>query len=422
VEFLQGRASIPLAKFIESPVYSRDDEKTGLSYMQAWALTHFLTFGPGMKNGELLNRFFNELQHGVEQKKAFLETFGSFDEVQNRYDDYIQSFAFSTAVIPEPARLQQDNVAVHTMSLAETHAEVAAWLIRTRHWDKARELTDRALKEDPKLSLAESDNGFLQFNEGKDDEALKDFSAAVDLDPKNYIALFAKVMISSGLKSSGPAEAGATDKGLQRVLEIKPDFAPAYIELARLAVSKNQLDLALALSRKAEQLEPFRAGYHILTGAILLRMNHPDAAAAHAAYVAQRWSGSDRDEALELWNRVPAEQRTAETVPLAETRANSQTSEGIVKAVSCDGGNLQITVDVDGQAHIFKGKGYPVGFSDTLWFGSDHFNPCVHVQHLRAVLHYNASKDPAYTGDLIYVGFRDDLPLTNPATAQASAH
>src|SRR5207248_2060171 len=135
------------------------------------------------------------------------------------------------------------------------------------------ELTDGAIKNDSKLSLAHEDKGFLLFNVGKDDEALKEFSAAFDLDNKNYIALFAKTMISGSSRSSQPQEQQATYDALNQVLALKPDFAPAFVELAKLAVARGQMEAALPLSRTAVKFEPFRSGYHVLTGEIMLRLN-----------------------------------------------------------------------------------------------------------------------------------------------------
>lgn len=423
VEFLQGKNTIPLAKFIRSRIFTRDEEQTQLSYMQAWGLTHFLTFGEGMQNGQLLKRFFNELQRGVEQQKAFVETFGSVDDVQARYEQYLKRFSFTAAAFPAPEHLEENDYTARNMSLAETHAELAAWHIRFHQWEQVRELTAASLTEDSKLSLAHEDNGFLQFNEGKDAVAAKEFSAAVSLDPKNYIALFAQIMTSPAARSNDPKDRDATYHGLEGVLDLKPDFAPAYVELAKIAVAKGQMPLALGLSRKAEQLEPFRSGYHVLSGEILLRMNRPGDAAAEAAYVAQRWGGSYRDEALELLNSVPLQERSAETPAIGGIAQKWQTATGTVKSVTCDGHAFGITLEVNGQPQTFKSTSFPVGFSDTLWVGRDHFSPCFHVQGLRAMLRYNASKDPSYTGDLVYVGFRDDLGLQlGAASTQASAH
>jgi tetratricopeptide (TPR) repeat protein len=422
VQFLDNKVSIPLSTFIQSHMFSRDAEQTHLSYMQAWALTHFLTFGPGMQNGVLLKRFFSDLQQGMEQKKAFQGTFGNFDDLQQQYDEYIQKFAFKTEVLPIPARLDEGGFTARTMTLAETQAEMAAFHIRSHQWGQVRELTEGALKSDPKLSLAHEDMGFLQFNDGMDSAAIKEFTTASELDNKNYVALFAKIMASPAAKSSAPEDRDATHQGLLKVLDLKPDFAPAYVELAKLAILRGQLDLALSVSRKAEQLEPFRSGYHVLSGQILLKMNRLPEAAAEAAYVAQRWFGPDRDEALELWDRIPAASRPADG-PAAAEIVKSEVAQGTVKNASCTGTSFAITLDSDGQSRMFKSEGTPVGFSDTLWVGRDHFSPCFHVQGLRVMLRYRPSKDTSYTGDLIYAGFRDDLTQESKATTvQPNSH
>lgn len=60
-------------------------------------------------------------------------------------------------------------------------------------------------------------------------------------------------------------------------------------------------------------------------------------------------------------------------------------------------------------------------YSDTFWWGRDHFTPCFHVAGMRAVVQYKPGVDKAYAGDLASVGFRDDLPKwAAKPTAQAT--
>jgi tetratricopeptide (TPR) repeat protein len=421
--FLITNPPIPIEEFISSPLISADPERSHLSYIQAWALTHFLSFAPGMDGGQRLVAFFKELQNGTEQKKAFAETIGNFADVQAQYEKYIHQSRLPVRAFPIPLQVDPKNFQVREMGLGETEAELAAWHIRFHQWDKMRELTEAALADAPNLSLAHEDKGFLLFNEGHDDEALKEFTTAAQLDSKNYIALFARTMISPASRSNAPQDQQQTYDELNQVLALKPDFAPAYIEVAKQAVRKGQLDIALAVSKRAEQLEPFRSGYHVLSGKIMFLMIRPSDAAAQAAYVAQRWGGSDRDEAMELWNRIPAADRHVEAPTLPEPSDKWQTAEGKVESVSCDGLAFAITLSVNGRAETFRAKGFPVGFSDTLWVGHDHFSPCFHVQGLRVMLRYKPVKDSSYSGDLVYAGFRDDLlgPPKNPGT-QASAN
>ncbi len=414
MEVLYRRSSMPLAKFLEQQgSFTKSEDDTDLFYAQAWALTHFLTMGPGMEGGSHLRQFFNALQAGTEQKKAFQDSFGDLSQVQKNLDNYVHRFAFQAGVIATPSHEDEKSFSTRTMTLAETRAELGSFYLSTGHLKEAREPIEASVSSNPKLALAHEDLGFLDLHEGKDDEAGREFSQAVDLDSHMYRSLFAKTMLSPlphAVSSSGRELFRAA---LMKVLDGNPQFAPAYVELAKSFVAEGDLNRALALARTAEKIEPSRAGYHLLTGEILLRTGHPAAAAAHAVYVANRWGSPDHDEAMELWNRVPPPQRPAEApsdTPLGDLRS----AEGTVRSVSCEPNLLTLTLDQAGQPLIFKIKGALGGFSDTLWFGEEHFTPCYHVTGLRAVVRYKLAADKSSPGDVVSWGFRDDLPTARP--------
>jgi len=128
MDALYSRTTPLIAGFIttRSMYFPRNDEDSRLYYAQAWALTHFLTFGEGMGVGVRLKQFVNALQHGVEQKKAFEDTFGSFDIVQKQYDLYIQKLAFTAGIVPAPVNLNEKDFSARVLSIAETEAELTA--------------------------------------------------------------------------------------------------------------------------------------------------------------------------------------------------------------------------------------------------------------------------------------------------------
>lgn len=418
VEFLDSRESVPLKTFIARRYsISRDDIDTRLFYTQAWALTHFLTFGPGMDGGDRLKRFFNELQRGVEQQKAFVDAFGSIEAVDEEYQKYIQRFAFTTGVLPAPANIEEKAFTTRRLSEAETQAELAGFEMGLRNWDQVHQRIDTALKDDSKLALAHEEIGFLDFNEGKDEDAVREFSQALDLDNKMYLSLFAKLMMSPLATSEVPADREALKQGLQKVIDINPEFAAAYVELAKASVAQGDLAKAFSYSRKAEQLAPFRAGYHTLTGEILRRMGRDGDAAAFAVFVADRWGVPDHDEAMELWNRIPKASRGDEVPQKPSYAEDWKVEEGVVKSVTCHEHDFTVTLDDGGQLHTFHGKNIGTGFSDTLWVG-DHFNRCFHVNGLRGVVHYKSS-DKSTGDNLINVSFRDDLPTAHQPAAAA---
>jgi hypothetical protein len=170
-------------------------------------------------------------------------------------------------------------------------------------------------------------------------------------------------------------------------------------------------------------LEPSRAGYHILTGQILLRQGKGVEAATFARFVAERWFGPDHDEAVELWNAVPPELRPAGD-SLSETPPkDTQTLEGRVKVVNCSPKDQEwaVTINRDERTLTFHRKGgFAAGFSDTIWYGEDHFSLCHHLEGMRAIVRYKAPSDSTYGGDVAELEIRDELPETSPKADPAS--
>ncbi len=418
MEVFNQKSTIPLDKFLDQrSSFSRSEQDTYLFYIQSWALTHFLTFGPGMEGGVRLKKFFNALQAGTEQKKAFQDSFGNLEEVRKKLDDYVQLFGFTTGIIPTPPHADEKTFTSRNMSMAETWAELGSFYLGTKQWKEARESASEAMKVDPKLPLANEVLGFLDMGEGKDDLAVREFSQAVDSDGHMYLSLFAKTMLSPLPHSTSPGDRELFRAALAKVLDGNPQFAPAYVEWAKSFAAEGNPPRALALARTAEKFQPWLGGYHLLTGEILLRVGHPAEAAALAAYVANRWSGADHDEAMELWNRVPAAQRPKEN-PVDVITPGLQSAEGTIKSVACEPHQWTLTLDRGGQPLVFKMKLSAGGFSDTLWF-SAHFNECYHVAGLRAVVRYKAADDKSAPGEVVSWAYRDDLPAPS-ANAEAT--
>lgn len=420
---LQSRPTIPLAKFLDQRgSFTRNEDDTALFYEQSWALTHFLTLGPGMDGGARLQKFYKALQPGVEQKKAFQDTFGDFKQVQQDFDQYVRLFAFRAAFVPSPPKVDDKDLPARSMTVAETEAELSSFYATTKQWKLARESDEVALKNDPKLALAHQDMGFIYLQEGKDEEAAREFSQAVELDNRMYRAQFAKTMMSPLPHSTSPNDRMTYRLALLKALDGNPQFAPVYVELAKFYAAQGDLNQALRMALKAEKLEPWRAGYHLLTGQILLRLDQAADAANDAAYVAEHWSSPDRDEAMELWNLVPAGKRPAQGPAEIAERHDVSRAEGVVKAVTCHEDDVTMTLEQAGQPLTFRVQHNAAGgFSDTLWFGEDHFTPCYHTVGLRAVVQYKPAADKSYTGDVVFFGFRDDLLAAALSAATPSA-
>ena len=416
---VRSRPLIPLSVLFDvtpgSPYY-HDEDKADIFYAESWLLTHYLFFGPGMENGRKLLRFITLLED-TDQKKAFQKVFGDPAEIQKGLDLYLRSFTLAGGYLNTPITTDEKQFTVRRMSVAETEAELGSYHLWSRDPDLARPLIERALQNDPKLGLAHEDLAFLDFDEGRDDDAVREFSQAVTLDPKLYLSLFSLTMMSPASRLATPADQAAFESAMKKVLDQNPQFAPAFVQLARVYARRGDLQRAFGLSRRAEQLEPARAGYHIMSGQLLERMGHVADAAAFARYVATRWQGNDHDEAVELWNSIPPGQRPTGEAPASSSINGTKIVEGVVRSAHCATGNsdddqgFTVVIEQGGRQLAFQATGiYQLGYSDTLWWGQDHFVPCRHVEGVRAVGFYRPSSDPKFTGHLLRLDFRDTLP------------
>src|SRR5579864_6098283 len=415
---LRFKPLIPIGTLIavtQASPYYHDEDKVQMFYAESWALTHFLMFSPAMDQGKRFRQFITLLDQGVEQKKAFQDAIGDFKLIDKDLVDYTRRFTIQAMGVKNPPNFSEKDFTFRQLTAAETQAELGAFHLWDHDLGAARAPILQALSQDPNLALAHEDMGFLDFADGKDEEAAHEFDQAFHVDGKLYLSAYYHAMLSSGAHPDATAEQAAFHDAMLKVLDINPQFAPAYVQLARLDLRQGKVEQALGLSRKAEELEPSRAGYRILTGNILQLLGRNKEAAAFAKYVSERWAGPDHDEALELWNRIPAADRPAGDAPAITMLLGTELVSGTLKSAVCgdkDAG-LKVVIEHDGQALTFQTKTlFRGGFSDTLWYGEDHFSFCRHVNGLRTVIRYKPSADKSYAGDLVELDYRDDLPLT----------
>lgn len=423
---LRSYPLISIEKLFSPDTKWQGPQQEQLFYAESWALVHYMTFGPGMEGGARLSRFFNLVQNGESQNAAFQQVFGDFKEMDKALEKYVEHYAFSAAVFDAPPSIDEKTFLTRTLTPAEADAQLAAFHIWTHDVEGALSIAQQAVTADPKLGIAHEDMGYALFTQGKDAAAENEFSQAYSLDGTLYLSLFAKTMLSPVAVSDSPSDQAEFESALEKVLNLNPQFGPAFVELARLAIRQNDLEKALRLSRRAEQLEPSRAEYHLLTGRILQRMGRGADAATFAKFVADRWKGPDRDEAVELWNLIPAKDRPDGTIALDAPATELRMADGVLKSVTCDEKTKEYTLAVDDSEKVLTfhaNNAFPVGFSDTLWYGEDHFNICHHLDGMRAVIRFRPSSAKGYDGDIAELEVRDSLPgpPSNAPTASAGS-
>jgi len=423
---LERQDLIPLKTLFKvdpsSPIYH--GSKTQFFYAESWALSHYLTFAEGMERGQRMTQFYNLLQSETDQEKAFEQVFGPIADVERKLEKYARKGKMQAWEVKNPPEILARNFQVRTLTVPETQAELAGLSLWTSHdLPNAQNLLSQALKADPKLAVAHEYMGFLHFTNGEDEDAMREFDAAVQSDSGRYLSLFYKTMLSPAARSNAPADQAEFEKALSRTLQLNPQFAQAYAQLSLLYARKGDDRKALAAASKAARLEPSRAGYDLLAASLLLRLGDTAHAATIAKYVADRWSGPDHDEAVDLLLRIPDPQRPPDSPVTAEEPQDTKRVEGTVTSVACKVDpkqkELTLTVQSNEQPLVFRdfGHGLKIGFPDTLWYGEDHFNLCHHIDGLRTIVRYKPAKDHSYEGDLVQVELRVDLPApTSPTT------
>ncbi len=422
---VRNRLLIPIERLIiQNPyvAYRGDEERIDTFYGESEALIHFLLFGEGMEQGKKFNEFFVQIERGQDQVKTFQAIFGDFKAVQRKFELYLRAFAFATYVVNDPPQIHQKEFAARTTDLAETEAALATFRIWSHDFSEAKNMIDAALHDAPNLAEAHDDNAFLLFAEGKDSEAAAEFAKAFELNDRDYLALYYKTMLSPSAHSDQDADQVALRENLARVLMLNRQFAPAYIELAKLFLKWGEIDNAASNARSAESFEPTRAGYHLLLARVLQRKGQTADAGKVAQYVVERWNGPDQDEARDFLESLPPGDRSAVT-DVEKRDAEVQKTEGKIVQVSCkeNGGIDSVALNREGQTVTYEATGgFAMGFSDTLWFGADHFTPCHHLEGMKAIVFSKPGnqKDPARR--VVKLEIREELP-PGPARKAASA-
>jgi hypothetical protein len=274
---------------------------------------------------------------------------------------------------------------------------------------------DLGYSENPALAGPHEELGFLAWREGQDEEARTEWQKAVSADSSSYRAAFAMLMSGTPLKQQSSQQLIQTQNALEAIKEKAPKFAPVFVELALIQWRLGQMNQAYQSALAAEKLEPWRAGYHLLIGYILLQGRQPKIAEGYARTVATRWPGSDHDEAVDLWNLLPPTARGDGPALNLALPGDSTVVRGTIVSSSCDKSGLNLTLqpaapNAAALKLVVKGP-HESGFSDTLWVGADHYTTCFHLAGLPAVVAYKV--DGAGVEKLMALEVRDDLPEVN---------
>jgi tetratricopeptide (TPR) repeat protein len=373
-----------------------------------------------------MNAYLSSLQKGVDANKSFDETFGNRKDLERNFQAYSNRFLYSALHADKIQKIDPSGFPGGPMAVAETDAMLAGFYTKQREFEIAEKKLTAAFSADPKSGVAHENQGFLDFVEGKDDDAQKEFETALALNPQSYLAVYYEAMMKyHGEKD--PDSLAHLDAAMTKVLELNPQFAPALIVRSQVYVRQGKLQEAYNTSIQAQKLEPDRGGYRTNSAAILLLGHNYPAAVTLGKTVATRWYDSDSAEALAVVtearrlgkiDQTPDEK--AEEDREMEYAKDTTPVEGIIQSVHCEKSKPLKIVLLSGEKSLtfHSGKKFGVGFSDTLWYGEDHFSDCFHINGMNALVRYTPSPDPNGEREVQWFEIRDELIPTSVADGQ----
>ncbi len=428
---LQNESPMPISEMMttNSGTFFNDPRREDLFYGEAWAMVHYMTFGPDMGGGAKLNKFIDLMESGTPQVQAFQQIFGDSKAFEQQFSYYLSRFAMNAGVFPPVQGLDAKSFTAKILTAAEANYELGSFDIGAHDRAAGKTLLQAAESADPALAGPHEELGFLAWREGKDEEAKAEWQKAVSADPSSYRAAFALLMSGTPLKKQNALQLVQTRTSLEAIHEKAPKFAPVLVEIALIDWRLGEVKAAYQSAVAAEKLEPWRAGYHLLTGYILLQGHQPKVAEGYARMVATRWYGSDHDEAVDLWNMIPPDARGEGPSLTLALHADSTVVRGTIVSSSCDKTGLSLTLQPTSSSatplKLVASGPHESGFSDTLWVGEDHYTTCFHLEGLPALVAYKA--DPAGVEKITALEVRDDMLEVNlPKLAEnattASSH
>ncbi len=141
--------------------------------------------------------------------------------------------------------------------------------------EKKAKYLEEAIQTAPGDPAALRTRGLLNASQGKSEEALADFNAALELESEHTPTLEAKAMVLAQLKRYD--EALVT---LAKVRELEPESVAPLVQEARIHALQDNSEAALHTLEQAEKLEPDNLGVLLLRATIYQQIDKNDEALA----------------------------------------------------------------------------------------------------------------------------------------------
>ena len=279
LERLRERSRLRLAALMNVSPASREVQSgEGLERFdaQAWALVHFLMFGDGGKRRPLLDRLTKLVAGGTAPDAAVREAFGSIDELEADYVNYVNRSIFTYHRFDVDASVKRENFPSRRLTAGEAAGAAALFHVAMQRTSDARAAIAASRQggaAPPEALLAEA---LLLDREGKADEARAAYERAVK---GGSTSAYAHYRLATLLwqPQADAATLAAVEPLLLKALSLNNRHAWTNALLGEVRSVRGSGE-GLPFARRAIALEPREARHHLTAARILARQRAYDAA------------------------------------------------------------------------------------------------------------------------------------------------
>lgn len=274
LQVLQQNRLIPidalLAADAQSPYYN-EQNRVSVFYAESWAIVHYLMLDREARKLQLLNKFLAAWSASGNQIEAAQSTFGDLKKFAQAMEAYVRQPSFYFSRVQTSVRGDPKSYSSRDLPPAELAAYRALFYVHTQRPKESGSSVEEALQADAKLSLAYEARGILKFT-GQDYAAAEtDFVHAIESNSTSFVPYFfeAETQLRRGIPTM--EQSAKLTALLEKATAMNPQFAPAFAALATVySTSPERLEQAIAVGRKAVDLEPGNLTYAVNFAYVLL--------------------------------------------------------------------------------------------------------------------------------------------------------
>lgn len=263
VERLQ-REFLPLAALTavdhNSPAYNERD-KQSVFYAESWLLYHYLQIGQKQKYQPQFGRFVDAILDGMPFDRACVEHLGvPMAVLESELRQYVSSLRFYQFEVTLPDALQRiERLQPTPVPEAEVHAQLAQVLLALRDPAEARAHLDHAVSVDASQPLALARLAEQTVTRSPEEALVFARRSAAAAD-QTYLSAYyrARTLQQAASANSDLVEPETLEAAWRQVATLNPRSADAHEALAQLRAEADDFEPALALQRRAMELEPAR--------------------------------------------------------------------------------------------------------------------------------------------------------------------